>query len=106
MVASTQIGVGPAGFAAPMVIYFFGCGLVQPSAYALAMEPVPRLAGTASAVTGSLQMLSGAISGYITTRVGGSSPTTFALVVIATGAVSWLLSLPTAQRKAAEPRPS
>ena len=84
---------GLAGFHAPMLVYFFGIGLTSPSATALAMEPVPQLAGTASATIGALQMLAGAISGYQTTRIGGSSPSTFALVLLAMGSLAFVLAL-------------
>jgi DHA1 family bicyclomycin/chloramphenicol resistance-like MFS transporter len=67
-------GLGPIGLVAPMVIYFVGLGLTGPSATAIAMDPVPEIAGTASATIGCLQMLSGAVSGFVTTRAGGSDP--------------------------------
>ncbi|MBS1121075.1 MAG: drug resistance transporter, Bcr/CflA subfamily [Deltaproteobacteria bacterium] len=74
--------LGIAGFLIPMIIYFFGAGLTSPSATALALEPVPQIAGTASAVMGCATVISGALAGYETTRIGGSSPTTFAAVVL------------------------
>lgn len=83
--------VGLLGFFLPMQIYFFGVGLTSPSATALAMEPVPHLAGTASAAIGSIQMTCGAIAGYATTRSGGSSPTVFATVVVVMGALACIL---------------
>lgn len=72
---------GIAGFLVPMIIYFFGVGLAQPSATALALEPVPQIAGTASAAIGFLTMTAGALAGYGTTKIGGSDPHAFALVV-------------------------
>ncbi len=84
--------LGIAGFIGPMVIYFFGTGIVSPSATAMAMEPVPQLAGTASSAIGALTMISGALAGYATARIGGSSATTFALVVTAMGAVAFALA--------------
>lgn len=83
--------LGLLGFFLPMQIYFFGVGLTSPSATALAMEPVPHLAGTASAAIGSIQMTCGAIAGYATTRIGGSSPTVFATVVVVMGALACIL---------------
>ena len=47
----TRIDDGVAGFIVPMLVYFFGSGIASPSATAMAMEPVPQLAGTASSAT-------------------------------------------------------
>lgn len=93
VVAGTRLGFGLPGFFVPMLVYFLGVGLTSPSATALAMEPVPQLAGTASAAIGSLQMLCGALSGYVTTKLGGSSPRLFAIVVAAMGALAAGLAL-------------
>lgn len=79
-------GLGAAGLLAPMLVYFLGLGLLGPSATALAMHPVPRIAGTASATIGFLQMGAGAFSGWATTRAGGSDPHTMALVIAVLGA--------------------
>lgn len=85
----TRVGhLGIAGFMVPMVLYFFGAGVTSPSATALAMEPVPQLAGTASSAIGLLTMSSGALAGYESTRLGGSSPTIFATVVLVMGAIA------------------
>jgi DHA1 family bicyclomycin/chloramphenicol resistance-like MFS transporter len=77
----TRGDFGIAGFLVPMIIYFLGVGLAQPSAVALALEPVPHIAGTASAAIGFLTMIAGAIAGYGTTKLGGSDPHAFAKVV-------------------------
>jgi hypothetical protein len=76
----------------PMLVYFVGVGFTAPSATALALEPVPHIAGTGSAAIGSLQMISGAVAGYETTHLGGSSPHIFAAVVLAMGALASLLA--------------
>jgi DHA1 family bicyclomycin/chloramphenicol resistance-like MFS transporter len=81
-----------AGFFVPMLVYFFGVGLAGPSAGALTLEPVPHIAGTASAALGTLQMTSGAIAGYVATRIGGSSPQVFALVAAAMAVIAALLA--------------
>lgn len=98
VVVGTHAGLGVAGFLVPMLIYFLGIGLTSPSATALAMEPVPHLAGTASAMVGALQMTCGALAGYATTRIGGSSPHTFALVVVAMGALALALAIGASRR--------
>jgi len=89
-------GLGIAGFLAPMILYFFGVGVGGPSATALALEPVAHIAGTASAAIGFLTMISGALSGYLTTKIGGSDPRIFALVVTVMGAIAWVVACATA----------
>jgi DHA1 family bicyclomycin/chloramphenicol resistance-like MFS transporter len=98
VVIGTRAGLGVAGFLVPMLVYFLGIGLTSPSATALAMEPVPQLAGTASAAIGSLQMIAGAISGYETTRLGGSSPRLFSIVVAVMGPLALVLAVAAVRR--------
>jgi DHA1 family bicyclomycin/chloramphenicol resistance-like MFS transporter len=100
VVVLTRAHLGLAGFVGPMLVYFLGIGLTSPSATALAMEPVPHLAGTASAAVGSLQMVAGALAGYQTTRLGGSSPRIFAEVVAVMGTLAFLLALGASRRRA------
>jgi len=85
-------GLGIAGFLAPMILYFFGVGVGGPSATALALEPVAHIAGTASAAIGFLTMFSGALAGYLTTKIGGTDPRIFALVVTVMGAAAWVVA--------------
>ncbi len=87
-----ELDLAIAGFFLPMLVYFFGVGLAGPSAGALTLEPVPHIAGTASAALGTLQMTSGAIAGYIATKIGGSSPRVFALVAAAMAVLAALLA--------------
>lgn len=100
VIVLTHARLGVAGFLVPMLVYFVGIGLTSPSATALAMEPVPHLAGTASAAIGSLQMVAGALAGYETTRIGGSSPRTFAIVVAVMGTLAFVLALGASRRRA------
>jgi DHA1 family bicyclomycin/chloramphenicol resistance-like MFS transporter len=83
--------LGRLGLVAPVVVYFFGVGLTSPSATAIAMHPVPEIAGTASAIIGALTMVSGAASGYFTTHVGGSDPRTLGLVMGTVGCLAALV---------------
>ncbi len=90
---ATHLELGIAGFLVPMGIYFFGAGITAPSATALTMEPVPEIAGTASAALGCAVMISGALSGYLTTRIGGSDPAVFSRVVVVMSAIALVLAL-------------
>ena len=83
--------LGVAGLMGPMMIYFIGIGFVGPNATAIAMAPVPEIAGTASALIGFLQMAAGALSGYVATRVGGKDPATLGLITGAMGVFAALL---------------
>ena len=83
---------GIAGFLVPMMIYFFGVGIASPSATAMALEPVPQIAGTASAAIGFVSMTSGALAGYATTKLGGRDPHAFAQVVAVMAAVAIVLA--------------
>jgi DHA1 family bicyclomycin/chloramphenicol resistance-like MFS transporter len=74
-------GLAQLGLIAPVVVYFFGVGLTSPSATAIAMQPVPEIAGAASAMIGALTMLAGATAGYLTTHLGGRDPHTLGLVM-------------------------
>ncbi len=85
--------MGIAGFLVPLIIYFFGVGIAQPSATALALEPVPHIAGTASAAIGFLTMTSGATAGYLTMKIGGSDPHAFAQVVAVMAVISAVIAI-------------
>ena len=63
------------------------------------MEPVPEIAGTASATIGCLVMVSGALSGYLTTRIGGSDPAVFSKVIVVMSAIAFSLALLSARRR-------
>lgn len=91
--------LGIAGFLVPMIVYFLGVGISGPSATALALEPVPHIAGTASAVIGFLTMTAGALSGYFTTKIGGSDPRIFALVAMVMGAIAAVLACAAARAR-------
>lgn len=98
-IATRPDDAGIAAFLIPMIIYFFGCGIAQPSATALALEPVPQIAGTASAAIGFLTMTSGALAGYLTTKIGGSDPHAFSRVVAVVGILAAAIAVVTAIRR-------
>jgi DHA1 family bicyclomycin/chloramphenicol resistance-like MFS transporter len=92
IVGDYQLDPAIAGFFLPMLVYFFGVGLAGPSAGALTLEPVPHIAGTASAALGTLQMTSGAVAGYLATKIGGSDPHVFALIATVMAMIAALLA--------------
>jgi MFS transporter, DHA1 family, multidrug resistance protein len=93
VVAGTRSALGIFGLIAPLTVFFFGIGITSPSAMALALQPVPHIAGTASAAIGFFSTTAGALAGYATTRIGGSSPRIFAVVMLVTGAAAALLAI-------------
>lgn len=93
VVVCTRSGLGIFGLIAPLVVFFFGIGITSPSAMALALQPVPHIAGTASAAIGFFSTTAGALCGYATTRIGGSSPRIFAVVMLVTGAIAAVLAI-------------
>lgn len=87
-------GLAQYGLIAPAAIYFFGVGLTSPSGTAIAMQPVPEIAGAASAMIGALTMLAGATSGWLTTHLGAQDPHVVGLMMCIMG----VLAAVTAQR--------
>jgi DHA1 family bicyclomycin/chloramphenicol resistance-like MFS transporter len=85
--------LGPLGLIAPMLVYCAGVGLTFPSATAVALEPVAEIAGMASAILGSLQMITGALAGYLTTLTGGRDPHTLGAVLALAGTFALVLAV-------------
>ena len=54
-----------AALIAPMTVYMFASGFLNPAATAAAMSPFPKIAGSAASLIGSLQMTVGAITGLV-----------------------------------------
>lgn len=78
----------------PMMLFVFGFGLLIPACTAAALQPFPRIAGSASALMGFMQMGAGALCGMILSRVFTGTALSMALimVILATvGTISFLL---------------
>lgn len=104
VVLGTRVTHSIFGLMAPLVLFFFGIGITSPSATALALQPVPHIAGTASAAIGFFTVTAGVISGYETTQIGGSSPRIFSVVMLVTGALAAVLAIAAAILYRREPR--
>jgi DHA1 family bicyclomycin/chloramphenicol resistance-like MFS transporter len=77
----------------PMTLYALSLGLILPHAMAIALKPFPHMAGTASALLGFVQM---GLAALVTAAVGGllaDSPRPLILCMLATTAVSAVLTL-------------
>ncbi len=94
LMAALKLG-GLAGVIAPMMLYLFGMGLVQPNATALAMEPHARTAGAVSSVMGGLQTLGGALAAAIVGAFYDRSTTSMAATVTVLALLTLVSSLST-----------
>ena len=95
---------GVAGVVCPVALVMLGAGLVLPNAMAGAIAPFGKMAGTASALLGFMQMLLAALAGIVIGQFGGGSAVPMMLGIalanlLATLAYFWLV----AWRRAGEP---
>jgi len=83
LIASVLDGRPPLVFViAPVMVYISAFGLVMPNAVHEAIHPLPDIAGVASAVLMSAQMLSGAIGGSLAASLyRGGSPLAIGVVM-------------------------
>lgn len=83
----------------PMMLFVFGFGLMIPSCTAAALQPFPRIAGSASAMMGFLQMGVGAGGSLLMSRIYDGTAMSLALamaMMAALGAAGFLLLAPAA----------
>ncbi len=81
----------------PVALFLFATGLNLPCAMAGAIGPFPKLAGTASALMGFMQMATGAAVGVAVGRLHDGTPVPTALAIATmTGAIAaaWLFVVP------------
>jgi MFS transporter, DHA1 family, multidrug resistance protein len=81
----------PAAIFIPCFITSLGNGLLLPNAIAAAVSVDPKAAGSASGVTGFLQMGVGAVVSYIGGQITGVSPLPVAILMFAMTVASWQL---------------
>jgi DHA1 family bicyclomycin/chloramphenicol resistance-like MFS transporter len=98
----------PAAVIGPMLIYLAGLGFVMPSGMAGAMEPHPRIAGTASALMGCFQMLSATAGSIIAGHLSHQTqiPVSILILVCAVIAFLGLIFLARPHRKGSTPSAS
>ncbi|MCC2669046.1 MAG: major facilitator transporter [Armatimonadetes bacterium] len=89
LLTTARVG-GLAGVIAPMMVYLFGLGLVQPNATAAAMAPHARLAGISSSVIGGLQTAAGALAGYCVGAFYNHTPASLAVTVAGSAVLAFL----------------
>jgi MFS transporter, DHA1 family, multidrug resistance protein len=84
-------GAGLFAILAPLMVFFFGLGLVTPNATAAALQPMGRMAGVASALLGVFQMAGGALSGWAVSALYDRSSRPMAFSVGVLGAMALLV---------------
>ena len=80
-------------FTAMLAITFAMFGFIASNFNALAMEPVGRVAGSASAIYGAVTATGGAIAGALIARAFDGTPVPFAIGLAASGAATLLAVL-------------
>ena len=86
--ASTGFG-GFAGILVPLFLYIATHGFVMPNTTALAMAPHGRVAGSASALLGTIQFVLGATAGAVVGLLGNGTAVPLAAVVAGCGLAAW-----------------
>lgn len=97
MVSAEILGV--ASFVVPGFVWMVGFGFYSPNTMARAVSPFPTMAGAASSLIGSIQMLSGAIAAYVTGSLYDGTALPFALLM--TGLSAAGLAIYSAARRVA-----
>ncbi len=84
---------GPLALVAGVMIYMFGQTLVQPNSVAAALDPLRHMAGTGSALLGIVQMLCGAVGGYVVNALYDGTPVPMSAMILAAalaaGGIYW-----------------
>jgi DHA1 family bicyclomycin/chloramphenicol resistance-like MFS transporter len=89
LVAATGVG-GLAGILPPLFICIAGFGLVAPNSAAAAMAPHGQIAGSASALLGTLQFVVGAIAGMLVGALHNGTAIPMASVIAGCGIAALL----------------
>jgi DHA1 family bicyclomycin/chloramphenicol resistance-like MFS transporter len=86
--AYTGVG-GFAGILVPLFCFIVCHGFVFPNTTALAMEPHGNIAGSASALLGTLQFVLGASAGALVGLTSNGTAVPFAAIIAGCGAAAW-----------------
>jgi DHA1 family bicyclomycin/chloramphenicol resistance-like MFS transporter len=96
---------GFAGILVPLFVFVSSLGFVAPNTTALAMAPHGRVAGSASALLGTVQFLLGAGAATLTGLLGSSSPVPLGIVVAGCGLAAFLIHQTVPRAPAMAPQP-
>jgi DHA1 family bicyclomycin/chloramphenicol resistance-like MFS transporter len=84
---------GFAGILVPLFVYIAMHGFVMPNTTALAMAPHGAVAGSASALLGSLQFILGALAGTLVGALSNGTPVPLAVVIAGCGAGAFAIQM-------------
>jgi DHA1 family bicyclomycin/chloramphenicol resistance-like MFS transporter len=84
-------GGGLAALLPPLLVFFAGLGFVTPNATAAALEPMPEMAGVASALLGVFQMVGGAAAGWAVSALYDRSARPMAFSVASLGTLAFVV---------------
>jgi len=90
--AATGFG-GFAGILVPLFVYIAMHGFVMPNTTALAMAPHGAVAGSASALLGSLQFILGALAGTLVGALSNGTPVPLGVVIAGCGASAFAIQM-------------
>jgi DHA1 family bicyclomycin/chloramphenicol resistance-like MFS transporter len=82
---------GLALLVAPTLAYSFTFGVSQPNCIVMGLQPVPHIAGTASAVAATLQMTSASLFTWVAGLAYDGTPMALGYMLFATSLVSFLI---------------
>jgi DHA1 family bicyclomycin/chloramphenicol resistance-like MFS transporter len=92
---------GPLGLVlivAPSMVFAFTFGITQPTAIVMALQPLPHIAGTASALGASFQTLSGAIFSSLAAALYAGTPVSMGACMAIAGVLSFSMFRGVARR--------
>jgi DHA1 family bicyclomycin/chloramphenicol resistance-like MFS transporter len=84
----------PAGLAvivAAVMVFCASFGMTQSNCIVLSLQPLPHIAGTASALGASVQTLCGALGAWIASQLYDGTPAALGWCMLAAGALSFLV---------------
>ena len=85
---------------APAMLFCFNFGIAQPTAIVMSLQPLPHIAGTASALSASLQTLSGALFSTLAATLYTGTPMSLGVCLAIAGMLSFAAYRMVARRHA------
>jgi len=105
LAATLIVAWGPQGGTAnlaliviPAMVFSFTFGITQPTAIVMALQPLPHIAGTASALGASFQTLSGAIFSSLAAALYAGTPVSLGVCMAVAGVLSFSIYRGVARR--------
>ncbi len=84
-------GLNLTGLLIPLIFFYVGTSLVWPNTFALAFEPIGKIAGYAGAFYASLQLAGGGFFGAVMAHLPSDSPIYIGLLFIFAPVLAWIV---------------